>query len=340
MAARAPIKNVDTLHEFLAPGLAKHIVGKIAPPDIMVIGVQIQAGHLLIADGVHLPVVAGLSSSNVFGMARQDRYPPLLERGLGDVKGQITDAVFIHGTPNYYHFMFYDLPLLLLLKACGGDRISLVMGHPFIPSTEAVMKAAISTLAKGREVAISLIPEGTYVLNNVLLGTRQKSSLSPYMCKQLLLPRALQKAGIQNPLKDIGPIKLFVRRDKAANGRNLTNQYEVEAWCVARGYTPVNPGAMTLEEQIVLFARATHIVGVEGAAMTNILFAINAVTITMVASPAVESEKFFSTLAKHYAYTFETMYGRAETGAPGDAVRRLDYAIDMAAFDAAMQDKA
>lgn len=330
------IKDVKTLGEFLAAGRTRVLSTTIEPPDISCTGVEIEDGHLVIDQGLHLPVVGGVTSSNVFGMARPDRYPPMCARGLGPAPGEISDALFVHNVPNYYHFMTFELPQLLLLAGKGGARVSLVMRHPFLPTIADLMRRALVSLGGGREIEIALVPEGTYALKNVIVGTRQKSSLTPHMCRRLLIPLAFQSAGLTDPIKELGPVKLFVKRTNAGNGRDLTNQAQVEDWCIKRGYVAVSPGDLTMDEQIILFSRATHIVGVEGAAMTNLLFANNAEDVTVIASPAVADEKFFSAIAKHYPYNFQTIYGQIDLAGDDHVRRKADYRVVMDIFHASM----
>ena len=55
-------------------------------------------------------------------------------------------------------------------------------------------------------------------------------------------------------------------------GRPLHNEAEVAARLSRLGFVGVEPGTMSLEEQIRTFHAADHVVGVGGAAMTNIVF--------------------------------------------------------------------
>jgi capsular polysaccharide biosynthesis protein len=65
--------------------------------------------------------------------------------------------------------------------------------------------------------------------------------------------------------------KLLVVRNGARH-RRLLNQDEIVRRMAAHGYTVIDPGTMTLAEQISTFAGAERVVGVLGAAMTNIAF--------------------------------------------------------------------
>ena len=45
----------------------------------------------------------------------------------------------------------------------------------------------------------------------------------------------LRSRGIEDPIKELGPLKLFVRREGGRGGRELLNQVEVETWCARYG---------------------------------------------------------------------------------------------------------
>lgn len=62
--------------------------------------------------------------------------------------------------------------------------------------------------------------------------------------------------------------KLFVRRRAAT--RVPVNQTEVERQLAEHGFQPIDPGSLTLLEQIDAFRSASHIVGVHGGALANL----------------------------------------------------------------------
>jgi capsular polysaccharide biosynthesis protein len=171
------------------------------------------------------------------------------------------------------------------------------------------------------------LDEGIYDLADVIVPLKPPSPMIVALNRALIMPFVMGQVGVADPLREFGPVKLFVRRDMAANGRNLTNQHEVESWFVARGYTPVRPGLLTMAEQVLLFSRATHIAGIEGAAFANILFAVNAVHIVMICSPLVREEKFFSALVKHSNVKFERLFGDATS-----PKRNADFSLPMQAL--------
>lgn len=69
-----------------------------------------------------------------------------------------------------------------------------------------------------------------------------------------------------------GAERLFVTR-RSTGIRRVVDEDALAAHAVARGYRVIEPGLLDLPEQIALFKGASRIVGVMGAAMTNIAFA-------------------------------------------------------------------
>ncbi|RZI61017.1 MAG: glycosyltransferase family 61 protein [Rubrivivax sp.] len=64
--------------------------------------------------------------------------------------------------------------------------------------------------------------------------------------------------------------RLFLRR--GGSYRRLLNEAELEQFLVAQGFAAVDPGELSVHEQVRLFGEAELIVGPSGAAMTNMLW--------------------------------------------------------------------
>jgi hypothetical protein len=94
----------------------------------------------------------------------------------------------------------------------------------------------------------------------------------------IYIPVALLK-GMANKIKQslvgidnsTNPKKhLFVRR--SSSYRILLNQSEIETMLTEQGFHVIDPGNMTIEEQIRIFSQADMIVGPSGAGMANMLW--------------------------------------------------------------------
>ncbi len=298
---------------------------------------RIGTGQLLVAERWALPLVQGRSSTPVFGEMSPVKNRELLA-GLVParmpLRQNFNEAVVVNGSLNYYHFLVFNMPrLLFLAQLARKPSMTLVTTQGFPASATALMTRLLPVLANGRGVETVMAGEGLYDIADTLIPVRTPSDVPVWMGGHVVLPFVLREAGISDPLRALGPLKLFVRRDGAATGRNLINQAEVEAWLTARGYTSVNPGTLSMEDQVLLFSRATDIVGVEGAAMTNIIFAVNAKRIAVLKSPAVNDEKFFSILAKNMTAAFSNILGEIDP-AHIAAGRAADYTVAVTKLEA------
>ncbi|MBP2294400.1 glycosyltransferase family 61 protein [Azospirillum rugosum] len=88
-----------------------------------------------------------------------------------------------------------------------------------------------------------------------------------------------------------GAERLFVTR-RTAGFRRVVGEDALIAQAQAHGYTLVDPGTLTLPQQVSLFKGATRIVGVMGAAMTNIAFAAPGARVVTL-TPAGMPDTFF-----------------------------------------------
>ena len=100
--------------------------------------------------------------------------------------------------------------------------------------------------------------------------------------------------GVDRVARDVVPAgadRLFVTR-RTTGFRRVVDEDALVAHAQERGYRLVDPGVLPLPEQVALFKGATRIIGVMGAAMTNIAFAppgARVVTLT----PAGMADTFF-----------------------------------------------
>ena len=300
------IKNEDSLQPLLDTGKAQLLTANITSPDIQALALRAQEGQAILCNGAALPIIDGKTCLGFFAEGSPSKYKSVLDSSV-IVTEEISDHLVIGGSVNYYHFLFSHLPCLALLRLQGAPT-SLAIGA--MPKTlETFLPKLLPIIINGHGVPVRITPPGTYNVRNVVFPLLPRPPLPVYFSRNVILPIALRLAGISDAIKEQGPIKIFVKREDHLNGRNLINQADIEDWFVARGYISINPGALTFEEQVILFSRATHIAGVEGGAMTNILFAPDNVDVTMIASPAIKGERFFEIIAKYRGFAFRTVYG-------------------------------
>ena len=217
------------------------------------------------------------------------------------------------------------------LAAGGRDNGGPMTLHGFPSSLDAFIRdTVIPGLTGGRPVDIIQVPSGDYAVRDVVFRIVPPPSLAALMALKVR-KMVWAKAGLKDARAELGGLKLFILRQGGASERLLQNQDEVRAWFEARGYTAIDPGTLPIEEQIVLFSRATHIAGAEGAGFANLLFTVGAPEVLLVASPAVMNETFFPGLAKAMGLRLHMVAGVLDGENP---TRAAHFALPIARLDA------
>lgn len=65
---------------------------------------------------------------------------------------------------------------------------------------------------------------------------------------------------------------IYVTRGPSANNRSVTNEMAVQTLLSERGFVSIDPGTMSVLEQVRAFADAPFVVAPHGAALTNLMF--------------------------------------------------------------------
>lgn len=155
----------------------------------------------------------------------------------------------------------------------------------------------------------------------------------PVLCERLMLIDGLTYHGqYQSPLcvralQALGQAfpsaprrKLFIRR--RSRDRPLLNEEQVERVLLARGFSVIEPGRMSLRQQIALFKGAIVVVGALGAALTKIAFCVSGTRIVALTSASFP-DTFFWFLFLHrqleYLEIRGTDVGDADPSAPWNA---------------------
>lgn len=174
-----------------------------------------------------------------------------------------TGAFVLGGAHAYYHWLIDFVPRLRLLEDDAAlRRRPLIVNHQFTPwqqeSLAAIYKARGWTLPPlVRMPADDLVP----LRDAVVPGRVDRASAVEILGK--LYPVTRPEASDR--------LRLFVGRNNA-DYRRLINQDDVAAMLAGVGFTSVDPGSLSFAEQAALFSRAEIVVGVHGAALTNIVF--------------------------------------------------------------------
>jgi capsular polysaccharide biosynthesis protein len=204
--------------------------------------------------------------SQYFGTRRPRQHPLYLKPfppDPVDVPGRLGVLAYQHGGLNWYHFITDVLPRIAIAEESGietpdrwyvpastQDRIGLLerMGI--------TAERRIDSMLVPHVRAESLVVPG-------LPGTEQH----PAWVTQFLRERLLTDGYERVPGRCV-----YITRGATKNNRAVLNESDVIAALEARGFVAVNPGKLTIDDEIRTFAEADLVVSAHGAALSNIIF--------------------------------------------------------------------
>ncbi len=205
-----------------------------------------------------------------------------LEFSLGHFKGQLPGthipwaaanatifAANSYSTNNYFHFLADALGQMhwrARLPAAQGAKV-IVSGFP--PHAEATMPFVGAAMGVLGLPARALQPyDGTLLFCRKLIFPRRDTGMSPWKAAFLR-----QCFGVEGRTRSasVGKKRLYVARG-AAPRRRVLNEAAVQSLLAGHGFVSVNPGGLSLTDQVSLFADAEIVVGPHGAGLTNAVF--------------------------------------------------------------------
>lgn len=185
--------------------------------------------------------------------------PPVDVQGRVGVLASRNDRV-------YYHFLMDVLPRLGVLEQCPEVEVP---ERWYVPAN---------------------LPFQHQLLDLIGIGPEQRidSSQVPHIRADCLVVPGLPGTNVQNPpwvvsflrerllpaqIERIPGRNLFITRGSGRYNRSVRNEEEVLSALSDRGFERIDPGQMSVADQIRAFAEADVIVSPHGSALANIVFA-------------------------------------------------------------------
>jgi capsular polysaccharide biosynthesis protein len=219
-------------------------------------------------------------TSFYFGVKRWFEHPLFLRPRLPrphHVDGTAVVLATAAGERNYYHFLLEAMPRWALVRQILPN---VDIDAIYVPTAHQYQRDLL---------AIAGIDPGAVIATGEVPAIRASRLLVPgYPNVGELQPRWLVD-WVRETFKPVNtagkPSRLFVTRGSGPNTRRLVEGPAVEAMLAERGFVTIDPGAIPVQEQIDHFAAADVIVGIHGAAMTNLVFAKPGVRILELFAP-------------------------------------------------------
>lgn len=201
-----------------------------------------------------------------------------LEYTFGHFKGQLpgkhipwaeaVDPVFSvnsYSTNNYFHLLIDALGHMHWRDRIPAAQNAKVVATGYPPEAEAIQSFMGPSVRKAGVAPADIQPfDGTLLFCRNLIFPRRDTGANPWKVAWLR-----RRFGVEG--RPRGKARIYVARG-AVPRRRVTNELEVEKLLTSHGFTSVNPGVMTIDEQIELFSDAAIVVGPHGAGLTNSIF--------------------------------------------------------------------
>ena len=236
---------------------------------------ELPGGRVL---GPHRAVITGRGDllqelSKYFGTTRPREHPlflnPFPQPPL-EVSGRL-GVLATRGDGNYYHFLHDAIARIGVLEQS-------TIAPPerwYVPARTRFQRELLDLVGIGPEQRIDA-DEHPHVRAETLVvpglpATTEKNA--PWV-GEFLRSRLLDPALAEAPRR-----RVYITRGPSANNRTVVNDDEVLALLTERGFELVDPGELSVREQIETFATASVIVATHGAALANLVFAAYGTTL-------------------------------------------------------------
>ena len=223
--------------------------------------------------GPHSAVITGAGDllqevSFYFGTTRPREHPLFLHPfplPPLEVPGRL-GVLATRGDVNYFHFMIDVLPRLGVLAMCPEI---LPPTRWYVPAQTRFQRELLDRFGISADSRIDST-KVRHVRAECLVVPAPPSMrlVNPPWLVEFLRERLLSTPDSRVPGRSI-----YVTRGSGANNRRIINEPQLVDMLSARGFRVIDPGQMSVAEQIQAFAEASVIVSPHGAALSNLVFA-------------------------------------------------------------------
>jgi len=242
---------------------------------------------------------------------------------LKRIEGKSAVLMAVGSESNYYHFTLDLMPQLRLLQAAGYD-LGKIDHFVIRPLREAYQTELLTKAGIRADQILPIDDRHHYLLSEAILPQRLVAIEHAARWKLDYL-RDLQRDSLST-----GERRLFVGRSKATT-RRLVNEEEVAASLASLGYEYMEMDSLSVAGQARIFSQAREIVGVHGAALTNIVYCRPGTRFVEIANsrpPAVSYWAIADTLGLDYALCYGQLLGSVRWREP-HILNKHDFTVDL-----------
>lgn len=269
------------------------------------------------------------SVSSYFGTDRPGRHPMFwhpFTPAVQQVAGRLA-VLTSRGDANYFHFLLDVLPRLGVLERSGRNAERFLVPYARTFQRELLAAAGVSAGRVLDSTRHRHVQAEVLVVPDLPARDLQTPAWLVSWLRAVLLPAARPALLGGTPIA-AGQTRLYVSRGRARHTRRVHNEDEVLAALLPRGFTVIDPAAMSVTEQIAAFAGAQTVVAPHGAALANLAFASPGCEVLELFAPDYVNTCFWELSTQvpglHYRYLVGAGSSRAMAGISSDI--RVDVA--------------
>ena len=204
--------------------------------------------------------------SRYYGTWRPRQHPVYLKPFPPDpveLSGRVGVVAYPHGGANWYHFVTDVVPRIAIAEQCEGIEPP---ERWYIPTSAQDTSGLLDRMG---------IPADKRIDSDQVPHIRAECLVVPGLSGPEQHPAWVTefvRERVPLPYERVPGRYLYITRGASKHNRAIVNEAEVIAALEGRGFQPINPGALPVDEELRTFAEADLVVSAHGAALTNVVF--------------------------------------------------------------------
>jgi len=241
---------------------ARELIGRVAVAEL-------PHGRVL---GPHSAVITGHGDlvqevSQYFGTWRPRQHPLYLQPFPPDpveVPGRLGVLAYQGGDKNWAHFITDVLPRMAIAEQCAAIETP---DRWYVPASTQDRLGLLERIGITAERRIDSMQVPHVRADCLVVPGLPGIEQHPAWVTQFLRDRLLTPSYERVPGRCV-----YITRGASKNNRAVLNEGDVVDALDAHGFVAVDPGALTIDDEIRTFAEADIVVSAHGAALSNIVF--------------------------------------------------------------------
>lgn len=229
---------------------------------------------------------------------------------------------------NYGHWLVDTLPRVSnVLEVIEDAPIRYLLNGAASPEIQTLHSESLALLGVAKD-SIDFVDRRPTLVENAIYATPMTKP--PFVKSHRAISILEELARMINREADNGleyASKIYITRNKYPR-RNLLNEELVLPYIRQAGYEVIVPEKLSLKEQILTFASATHVIGNMGAAFSNLSFSPPGVKVLMLATELMVHD-YFLDIVSHKRGEYWALQGVATDSSAGIG---SDFTIDLEQF--------